>query len=165
MSDSIILKIDVTIDISEYLNIMRYAEKNRRILVELAAERYQQWLIRRFLSLSGGGGHWTELKQSTVDRKEREGLVENPNWILRETGSLLDNITMEDTEDGSITVGYNDEDAEHERSVMSIGELVRHQYAEGRDAIAEPDSSTRRRMAADVKKEFDKIVRRMRKKK
>jgi len=160
--------IEVTVDISDYLKIFRFAQKNRKTIVRLAAERYVRWLRKRYISLSAGGGSdddgggtWPELADETIERKIRRKIAKNPHYILREGDDMMDAIDMEERADGTY-VGYVDEGMDHPRSSMSMVELVVHHAGTGRDAIARPSNTIRKRMADDVRKEWNKMKRKYR---
>jgi len=163
MAGEIFLRIDVTADVSEFINIMRFAEKNRPLLLRTAAERYLRWMTKRFVAFSAGGGHWPELKETTILRKEARAEAINPYWILRESDNLLNNFSIKEDDDG-IWVGYHGDEPDHSISSESMIWLVEHHAVDNRDAVAPPDRATKRQMTEDIRKEFRKVVKRMNRK-
>jgi len=171
-SDSVVqFPVTIQVDLSPFLKTFRYAKKNQAKLAEVAAERFRRWLRGRFIAMSAGAGtpgtggtQWPALETETVLRKIRRKVATNPYWILREYNHLLRNIETQRAVDG-MYVGYvRDEEHESKRSEKTVIWLVEHHAETGRNAITEPNRATRKKMAADVKKEFDKIKRRFRRK-
>lgn len=158
------LVINVTADLKPLLNVHRYAEKNKPIVLLTAAQRYLRFLQRRFISLSAGGGEWPELKQSTIERKERRGVSGNSEAILRESDELLQGLGLKFVHD-TYHVGYV-QNKQHWRARGTIFLARIHTKGLGivpvRRVIGRPSNTVRRGMTTDIRREYQKIIRRAR---
>lgn len=151
------IRLNVTTDIRSLINIQRYAEKNRPLIVRTAANRYLQFLRNRYISLSAGSSsQWMPLALSTVLRKIRRGIADDPTAILREYDVLLNSLNLK--VNGQITyVGYTS-DKKHPRG-PSVFFLVIIHADTGRRIIVLPSESVKKRMVDDIRKDYNKIVR------
>lgn len=169
------LKLNVVVDLAPLLNVKRYSDANRPVLLEVAATRYLKFLKKRHYA----GGGWARLKEVTIELKKwrqlKYGTPANPNWVLRETNTLVKNLEKKATKDG-YEVGHvvdrvhpstPDRIAKQGRR-LRISRLVRiHTLGEGgltpRKVIDPPNAELRKRMVEDVRTAYDKIIRRYRK--
>ena len=145
--------------LKDALNIVRFAEQNRALLLRTAAERYRDFLVNRFRS--GGAGSWEPLAPSTIRSKKSRG-AKRPEAILREFDQLFTSIEIEETEEGT-EVGYIN-DAAHRRG-RSLLEVVEFHHETGkvlRPIIVEPSVSTKERMIADIRKTYYREYRKRR---
>lgn len=171
------LKLNVVVDLAPLLNVKRYTDANRQVLLEVAADRYLKFLKKRHY----GGANWVTLRPATIKRKRirqlKYGTPANPNWVLRETDTLVDNLEKKATKNG-YDVGHV-VDRIHPSTPDRIGKngkgrririsrLVRiHTAGDSslppRPVIEPPRPDTRKRMVADVRSAYDKVIRRYRK--
>lgn len=155
------LTLNVRFNLQSLLNVDRFQKKNQPALISVAAQRYFKYLRNRFISNSSGGSQWQRLKEDTVERKERRGIADNPEWVLREYDYLLNSMGVKVV--GKQTrVGFV-KDRKHPRG-KTIFQLVRiHGRGEGglpiRQAIGLPNRSTSRQMAQDVRDAYNRIIR------
>lgn len=170
------LKLNVVVDLAPLLNVKRYSDANRPVLLEVAADRYLKFLKRRHYS----GANWVPLTSETIRRKRfrqlKYGTPANPEWVLRETNTLVENLEIKATKHG-YDVGHvvdrihpstPDRVKKNGRRIR-ISRLVRmHTTGDGnfppRPVIEEPNAETRRGMVADVREAYKKVIRRYRKK-
>lgn len=154
--------INIVIDLRPLLDVTRYATKNRPTLLKVAGKRYVSYLRNRYFAMASGGGDWPPLQESTIVRKERRGWANDPDAILRETDTLIDSIGTR-TRGQYVYVGFV-RNSGHPRG-PSVLELARiHQEGTAtipfRQIIVEPNSRTKRQMVEDIKKEYNKIIKR-----
>lgn len=164
-------------DLTQIFQLKRFSDKNRPILLRVAAQRYAKFLRNRFISLSAGSsrdGQWRNLVERTIKRKERR-LAKNPHYILRETDQLLNSIRARSREQEYI-VGVFDNTphikVEPNDPDITILELVKIHQGIGkrsphipiRPIVVLPNGRVQRQMVNDVRKEYDKIIRKNRRK-
>jgi len=161
------ITINIIIDLKELMNINRYTEKNRTVLLDTAANRYLKYLKTRFISFSAGRGDWDPLKPDTIRIKTKRGVRGNPSWILRESDTLLNSLGIK-KETGRIRVGLTRYRAHPRFNGTSIMLRKIHQYGDGvvpqRIIVPVIASNTRRQIVDDIKKEYNKIIRANRRK-
>lgn len=149
------------------MNVDRFQRQNQPTLISTAAERFARYQRSRFISLSSRPGQWAKLKDSTVERKERRGIADNSEWILREYDVMLNAIGVKII--GKRTyVGFV-RDRRHPRGKM-ISQLVRiHSLGLRnlpiRKPLGLPNRSTMRKMVEDVRDRYNRIIRQNRGKK
>lgn len=155
------IRVNVIADVSQLLNVSRFAKTNQPILLNTAAIRYLQFQRKRFLALSAGGGEWPKLKRSTIKRKARRGIADNPRAILREYDALLSGLGFK-TIGKKIFVGFT-RNRPHPRgkSVFQIAKI--HTKGLGvvpvRRVVGLPDSGLRIKMIDDIRTTYNKIIR------
>lgn len=158
------LTVNIILDLKGLIEVDNYSKKNQPTLLRTAARRYVTYLRERFLALSAGGGEWPELEESTIERKERRGWAEDPYAILRESDTLFNSIGHR-TRGKYVYVGYNRQEG-HPRapSVTFLARLHSDggRFMPARVPVKPPDASTRRRMADDIIKEYNKLIRKNR---
>lgn len=161
------VRIDIIADMKPLLNVYRFAEKNQPILLEVAAKRYLQYLRRRYISQSAGGGGWEDLEDSTVDSKEARRVARNPNWILREYDLVLKSLGIKNTPKRVYVGVVNSEPHPRGNTTIEIAKV--HQKGTDliprRVIIPKVENTIRRKMVDDVRKEYDKVIRANRRKK
>lgn len=170
----------VVIDLSQFYAVKRYAEKNRPILLKTAAQRYQDYLKRRFRAYSARGFGWLELSKRRLREKERDQFrtgVRRISWILRETDQLLNAIEVKPDRD-QYMVGIvknkthrgfkivRGREVSNNIGMARLAEI--HQFGRGhvpaRPFMVLPNRSTQLRMVRDVRDEYNKIIRANRRK-
>ena len=165
-------------DLSPFLNVKRFAQKNRPTLLKVAAERYAKYLKNRYIQMAAGRGDWLPLTERTIENKTRRSAIpdgaKNPYWILRETDDLMLSIKARQRNQ-SYVVGYV-ENRLHKKLTpddrdITLLELIKiHQgitpqpRTPVRPIIVLPDRRTNRKMVEDVRDEYNKVIRRNRKK-
>lgn len=162
--------LNVSLDVSQLLNVDRYQKQNQPLLLRTAVQRYHKWLRNRYISLAAGSGRWPKLQLSTIQRKKRRakkeaGITGKPHWILREYNVLLRalNYTVRNKQ---WLVGFT-KNVRHPRG-RTVFQLVRiHSKGVGglpvRRIIDLPTNSVRKQMLEDIKKEYNKELRKRRK--
>lgn len=158
-----ILRINVVADLSQMINLRRYTNEHKDILLRVAAQTYLNFLRQSYLVRSGGGKGWASLKKSTIRSKRSRGIAENPSAIMRESDLLYTMLDKQVTPT-KVFVGYI-RNRSHSRGSKTVFELVKI-HATGaaknlsvRSIIELPDGRTRNRMINDIKQEYDKILR------
>lgn len=160
------VRIDIIADMKPMLNVYQFAEKNQPIILEIAAKRYLQYLRRRYIAQSAGGGGWEDLKESTIESKRKRNVADNPEWILREYDIVLNSLGIKNTPK-RVYVGVV-KSTQHPRGNNSIEIATIHQVGEGlpaRQIIPKVENSIRKKMVDDIRKQYDKVVRANRRKK
>lgn len=155
------LRLFVDANLSQYIKVNRYAQNNQPLLLRTAAQRYVQFLQRRYIALASGQGAWPKLKRSTVLRKIRRGIADNPRFILREYNVLMNEIGLA-IRGKQILVGYN-RNRSHPRgsNVFFLVQL----HANGnsrlpkRQIVVYPDRATEKRMVEDIKDSYNRQIR------
>lgn len=159
--------LSVTANLSPFLNVVRYAEKNRPELLETAAKRLLKYQRERFLRLSRGGGEWSPLKSETIKRKKRRGVSKNPSLILREKGELLAAMGMK-ISNNRYLVGFV-QNRSHWRAKGTTFLALVHHFGKGRVSqrrvIGIADPHIKKRMVEDVKMKFRRVIAAQRRKK
>lgn len=158
------LTLNVRLNLQSLMNVDRFQKKNQSALISVAAQRYFKYLRNRFISNASGGNQWPPLKESTIERKERRGIADNPEWRLREYDYLLNSMGVKII--GKQTrVGFV-KDRRHPRG-KTVFQLIKiHGRGEGglpiRQAIGLPNRSTSKQMAKDVRDQYNKLIRKNR---
>lgn len=161
------MQVFVEFNLAEAFHLARYTERNRKVLTETAALRFYKYIRGRYLSLSGGRGEWPPLADSTIKKKEQRALSNNPSAILRETDTLLGSLDVV-FKSGTWLVGYV-HDGPHNDSRKSIEEIAVY-HNQGTDTmpqrpvLALPSSRVQRQMVEDVRNQYNKEIRRVRRK-
>lgn len=167
-----IVKINVNLNLSQLMNVDRFQKRNQPILISTAADRYYKFLRNRFIALSSRGSKdgsrgWKILDPVTVKSKEYRGIADNPDWILREYDVLLNAMGTKTT--GKKTfVGFV-RNRKHPRGKM-VFQLVRiHGRGENnlpiRQMVALPSRSVAKKMAQDVRDQYNRVIRKNRRSK
>lgn len=160
---SYFLKINVRFDLSRFMNLDRFQKKNQPLLVSTAADRYFKYLRNRFIANSSGGKQWPPLEESTIERKERRGIADNPKWKLREYDIILNSMGVKVI--GKKTYAGFVRDRRHPRG-KTVFQLVRiHGRGEGqkiRKAMGYPNRPTMKKMVQDVRDQYNKRMRSVR---
>jgi hypothetical protein len=163
-------RIYIQIELKAIMKFRRMAPQRRKELFGTAAERYKQYLRKRYISNSSGKGGWAELKKSTKQRKKRRGIATNPNWILRESNTLLNSMDYQLNPKG-FEIGYlgiKSQDIhptnDYTAAPITVGGLAEvHHFGLGRQIarpiIVEPDSRHYKLIIEAVQKEFNKLIR------
>lgn len=146
------------------MNVNRFQERNRPTLIETAAYRYLKYLRNRYIALSSRGSTWPPLKQVTIYSKTQRGIADKPEWRLREYDILLNAMDIKVIAKRTY-VGFV-RNRRHPRGA-TIFELVRkHSTGEGklpvREVLGLPSRQTAKRMAQDVRDQYNRIIRRNR---
>lgn len=157
------IKVNVIADLSKVLTVSRFSKNNQPILLQTAANRYLQFLKKRFIRLSAGGGEWPKLKKVTRDSKRKRG-APNPRAILREFDELLSALSSKIL-GKKIFVGYV-RNRKHTRA-KSVFHLAKV-HTKGipsksgpvvRKVVGLPDTKTRNQMTIDIRNTYNRLIR------
>jgi hypothetical protein len=163
------IAINVVADLSPFMNVVRYAEKNQPQLIETAARRLLRYQQERFLRLSRGGGEWQKLSDITMRIKAAREYASDPNLILREKDELRHGLGMK-LVGKTYFVGYV-QNLEHWRygGTVSLAKLhhfgVPRNNLPARRVIGRPSDHVKKQMTQDIKKKYQQIISRNKKKK
>lgn len=161
-----LLKLSVITDLKQLLNVQRFAKSNQPVLLNAAAKRYVQYLRNRFISLSSRPGTWPKLAESTIKRKIRVKVAVNPKWILRESDTMLNSLGIR-TRGNQVLAGFvRDRPHPRAKSVNYLVKLHSHIIESKlpyRPAIGSPNNATRKRMTEDIRDEYNRVIRRNKK--
>ncbi len=160
------LRINVNVWVGEVLNFAKYTKENQAKILRIAATRYLRYLKNRFASLSAGSGGWPDIKHSTITRKQKRmserGWVGNAAWILRESQTLINSMSIRHGPKRT-EVGYIVDKMHARDEGYTVFEIVEH-HAPLRPIIVRPDGKTLRNMVRDIKKELEREIRKGRRK-
>jgi len=161
------LILNIRTDLSQAMNVMRFARKNRSALLETAAKRYLKFLEERHLA----GANWPPLSEETIKRKVRRqkqfGTAADPSSVLQETMFLVENLDMEKTKQGW-NVGHTKNRVHPNvgrKGRLLTNKLIRiHTLGEGnvppRKVIDKPTTTVRKEMTEDIRREYRRMIRR-----
>lgn len=163
------LRINLNVWLNEVLNFTKYTKENQAKILRIAATRYLRYLKNRFASLSAGSGsgqRWPDIKHSTITRKQKRmserGWVGNAAWILRESQTLINSMSIRHGPKRT-EVGYIVDKMHARDEGYTVFEIVEH-HAPLRPIIVRPDGKTLRNMVRDIKKELEREIRKGRRK-
>lgn len=158
------IKINVEVDLGHLLAVTRYAEKNRPVLLRTAANRYLRYLEQRYLRLG------PPLRPSTVASKKSRG-SDTPSAVMRESDHTRTQLSTK-VVGQQIFVGYVRNSAVNRPSskIKSTFVLVKlhrtpHASNPARPIIVQPSDGIKRRMVDDIKNDYNKLIRRFRRRK
>lgn len=155
------IKVNVIADLSKVLTVSRFSKNNQPILLQTAANRYLQFLKKRFIRLSAGGGEWPKLKRITVLRKRRRGVADNPRAILREYDALLSALQSKIL-GKKVFVGFT-RNRSHPRgkSVFFLAKIHTRgsRTIPSRRVVGLPDTKTRNQMTIDIRNTYNRVIR------
>lgn len=159
------IRLNVVVDLANALNIKRYSQNNKPKLVETAANRYLQYSRNRYISLSAGGGEWPGLKLTTVARKIRRGIADDPTAILRESDTILNELQVKII--GKVTYVGIFSNRMHPRGpaitklalIHTVGTIL----IDARPIVVSPPNQVRKRMVDDIRTTYNKLIRQQRK--
>lgn len=158
------IRLNVITTIRPVINVNRYAEQNKPIILNTAARRLSRWQQNRFISFSAGGGDWAKLAASTILRKTRRGVASNPEWILREYDELFTSFGFRNI-NGALVVGITNNKSHPRGSTTFVIARV-HQGGLGRVPVRRivilPPKGILKQMNSDIRAEYNKIIRRNR---
>lgn len=161
------IAINVVVDLSPFMNVVRYAEKNQPQLIETAARRLLRYQQQRFLRFSRGGGTWKGLSDDTLRIKAARGEASNPNLILREKEELRHSMGMKLVRK-TYHVGFVQNQG-HWRAKGTIFLAKIHHEGAGhnpeRPVIGYPATHVKQAMVQDIKQKYRQLIARNRKKK
>lgn len=156
------VRINLVADLSRVMNVGRYSNRNKPVLLRTAANRYLQYSRKRFIALSAGGGEWRKLKRVTVLRKLQRGVADNPRAILREYDILLGAIDSKEVGD-KIYIGIV-RNRSHPRggTIIKIAKIHTkgNSRLPARRVISGPNTSTLKKMVVDVRDSYNLLIRR-----
>jgi hypothetical protein len=122
-----------------------------------AAERYANWLRRRYRQFSMGGGDWPDLAESTRRRKKQ-----NKDVILVEYTNLYNSLSVRKRRQNEYTVGiFSQQQARRSNKTLQQIATI-HQQGRGlpkREIVVMPSRGLYRGMVADIQKGVDADIR------
>lgn len=160
------IKINVEVDLGHLLAVTRYAERNRPLLLQTAANRYLRYLEQRYLRLG------PPLKDSTIASKKSRG-SDTPEAVMRESDHTRSQLSTKVVKQ-QIFVGYV-RNSKVNRPSKKIGttfalvKMHRTVHAGGlnpaRPIVVQPSEGVKKRMVEDIKNDYNKLIRRFRRRK
>ncbi len=127
------------------VDLRRSSSRSLRIAMTKASNILQQYLQRRFISLSSGKGEWDENEESTI-RKKGHGR------ILRDKGDLFKSIDTDMSSKGFF-VGFvrNNPHPRFNGTVRRLAEIHTDEQIPRRRVLAPPPLKTITKMAQAIK--------------
>ena len=152
---------DIVIDFSgarAFVNGLRSGSSGTDKGHRRAAERYANWLRRRYKKFAMGGGDWKELSDETIRRKKQYKEV-----ILFEYGNLFGTLSFRKRRANEYTVGIWSRQPAR-RSNKSLQQIATiHQQGLGRmprrEIVVMPSRGLYRGMVSDIQEGVNKDIR------